>query len=74
MEYPNEIIKANTLNKEEKKVFDIMDDVNVTGREVCELTILSEKISVSTWKGFFEEICKKLYEVGCPVTGQPTFL
>ena len=59
--YPNEIIKANTLNKEEKKVFDIMDDVNVTGREVCELTILSEKISVSTWKGFFEEICKKLY-------------
>ena len=39
-----------------------MDDVNVTGREVCELTILSEKISVSTWKGFFEEICKKLYE------------
>ena len=60
--YPSDVVKASILNKEEKKVFDIMDDVNVTGKEVCELTILSEKISVSTWKGFFEEICKKLYE------------
>ena len=34
----------------------------ITGREVCELNILSEKISVNTWKKFFEEICKKLYE------------
>lgn len=60
--YPDMIFNLITLVDEDKKEFDIMDDVNVTGREICELTVLSEKISVNTWKGFFEEVCKKLYE------------
>lgn len=60
--YPDVILSLLTLINEDKKEFDIMDDVNVTGREVCELTILCEKINVNTWKGFFKEICKKLYE------------
>lgn len=60
--YPEEIFNSIAFNKEDKKEFEIMDEVNVTGREVCELNILSEKISVNTWKKFFEEICKKLYE------------
>ena len=60
--YPEEILNSIIFNKEDKKEFEIMDEVNVTGREVCELNILSEKISVNTWKKFFEEICKNLYE------------
>lgn len=60
--YPQVVSNLLSLGNEDKKEFDIMDDINVTGREVCELTILSEKISVNSWKKFFEQICKKLYE------------
>lgn len=45
-----------------KYEFDIMDEVNVTGREIYQLTILGVEYSISSWRELFRTICLKMYE------------
>lgn len=54
----SEYYKGNA-NKYE---FDIMEEVNVTGREVYQLTILGVEYSISSWRELFKTICSKMYE------------
>lgn len=49
-------------DKEMRNEFEIMEDVNVTGREPFEIVFIGEKISVSSWREFFTNICHKAYE------------
>lgn len=47
---------------EMRNEFEIMEDVNVTGREPFELIFIGEKTTISSWKEFFTTICHKTYE------------
>ncbi|MDU1004437.1 MAG: DUF262 domain-containing protein [Clostridium butyricum] len=51
-------LEENTTKYE----FDIMEEVNVTGREVYQLIILGMEYSIGSWREFFKTICTKMYE------------
>lgn len=42
--------------------FEIMDDIDVTGKSPYEIIICGSKYAVDSWRGFFGKICKKMYE------------
>lgn len=42
--------------------FEIMDDIDVTGRSPYEIQICGSKYSVSSWREFFTCICKVMHE------------
>ena len=51
----------STLSAEEyRTVYDIMDNVDVTGRTIKEVVIMDEIFKVSTWKSFFITVCKQM--------------
>ena len=69
--YINEILKIwscpdlirNLKDENADRVeFDIIDEVNVTGRSPVELEICGEKFKLSSWRDFLRKICKVLYE------------
>ncbi|MBY6779810.1 DUF262 domain-containing protein [Clostridium botulinum] len=45
-----------------KYEFDIMEEVNVTNREIHQLTILGVEYSIRSWREFFRTICLKMFE------------
>lgn len=60
-EYP-EWLKEEEKTLKMRTDFDIVDEVDVTGRTPCELTICGTTFHVDSWKTFFKCICKQLYE------------
>ncbi len=50
----------NPLN--EVNEFEIMDDVDVTGKSPYEIIVCGSKYAVDSWRGFFSKICKIMYE------------
>lgn len=46
----------------ESNEYEIMDDVDVTGKSPYELEICGSKYSIDSWRGFFATICKVMYE------------
>lgn len=46
----------------ETNEYEIMDDVDVTGKSPYELQICGSKYTVDSWRGFFTTICKVMYE------------
>lgn len=59
---PNIDPRYTNTNTDTNCEFDIMDDMDVTGREPYELNILGERISINSWRQFFKVICLKMYE------------
>lgn len=59
--YPN-VIKMNENYADTRTEFDIMDEVDVTGRTPCEVEICGGIIPVDSWRGFFKNICMQMYE------------
>lgn len=57
-----EIINHALSSIDMRSEFDIMDEVNVTGRIPCELEICNKTISIDSWRGFFKNICLQMYE------------
>lgn len=60
--YPKEYYKMYCEENTTKYEFDIMEEVNVTGREIYQLTILGVEYSISSWRELFRTICLKMYE------------
>lgn len=58
---PEQINKAEII-VDTRTEFDIMDEVDVTGRTPCELEIFGQPISVDSWRSFFKNICMQMYE------------
>ena len=42
--------------------FDIMDEVDVTGRTPCQIEICGGTIPVDSWRSFLKNICMQMYE------------
>ena len=59
--YPD-IIKTDKQSADSKTEFDIMDEIDVTGRTPVEIEILGESHTVNSWRSFMETLCKTLYE------------
>lgn len=55
-------VDYSAVEDESRTEYDIMDNVDVTGRAPREIVILDEIFKVSTWKSFFITICKQMYE------------
>ncbi len=59
--YPD-AISAKFSNADTRTEFDILDEVNVTGRTPCELEICGEIIPVDSWRSFLKNVCMQMYE------------
>lgn len=46
----------------ETNEYEIMDDIDVTGKSPYEVQICGSKYPVDSWRGFFASICKVMYE------------
>lgn len=59
--YPivEDIYVSNNVDKCE---FEIMDDIDVTGKSPYEIEICGSKYSVNSWREFFKCICKVMHE------------
>lgn len=42
--------------------FDIMDEVDVTGRTPCQIEICGGTIPIDSWRSFLKNICMQMYE------------
>lgn len=50
----------NPIN--EVNEFEIMDDIDVTGKSPYEIIVCGSKYAIDSWRGFFSKICKIMYE------------
>ena len=57
-----DIINNVKDEKDNRTEFDIIDEVNVTGRSPIELEICGERFKLSSWRDFLRKICIVLYE------------
>lgn len=57
-----EIINLGEEILDTRTEFDIMDEVDVTGRTPCSLEICGGNISVDSWRAFFRNVCMQMYE------------
>lgn len=57
-----EIINNDEVTFDTRTEFDIMDEIDVTGRTPCELEVCGGSISLDSWRGFFKNICMQMYE------------
>ncbi len=60
-QYPN-IISSISYEVDTRTEFDIMDEVNVTGRTPCQIEICGGTIPVDSWRSFLKNICMQMYE------------
>lgn len=57
-----DVIKLNQTDTDTRTEFDIMDEVDVTGRTPCEVEICGGIVSVDSWRSFLKNICMQMYE------------
>lgn len=55
-------INNEKMEMDGRTEFDIMDEVDVTGRTPCELDICGDVFSINSWSGFLKNLCETLYE------------
>lgn len=57
-----DVINNEKMEMDGRTEFDIMDEVDVTGRTPCELDICGDVFSINSWSGFLKNLCETLYE------------
>lgn len=57
-----DILSVNQDKVDNRIEFDIMDEVNVTGRTPVDIEICGGVIPVDSWKAFFQTICEQMYD------------
>ena len=57
-----DVINLNQTDTDTRTEFDIMDEVDVTGRTPCEVEICGGIIPVDSWRSFLKNICMQMYE------------
>lgn len=55
-------ISLNENETDTRTEFDIMDEVDVTGRTPCQIEICGGTIPVDSWRSFLKNICMQMYE------------
>lgn len=57
-----DIINSGENILDTRTEFDIMDEVDVTGRTPCSVEICGGNIPLDSWRGFFKNICMQMFE------------